>query len=913
MSQPRVVPLPEPGVGPVDPEEDLTRLLRDLRTRPEGLAGREAARRLVSAGPNELVRTPGPAWWSELVAQLIHPLALLLWLAALLAGASGSAPLAVAIVAVIVLNALFAFFQERHAERAVEALAEYLPPHATVLRDRRQTRVEARELVPGDVIVVGEGDRISADARVLSGSVEVDLSALTGVSLPVRRAPGGGPAAPLLEANDLLFTGTTCTAGECRAVVFATGMRTEIGRIAALSQRVEHAPSPLEVQVLHIARLIAIVAVATGVGFLVIGTLFTGLSLTDTLSFAIGLLVANVPEGLLPTITLALAVGVRLLARQGAVVKRLSAVETLGSTSVLCTDKTGTLTLNQMRAVRWWAGGDEYAEGSSPSGPAVARLGTAVTLCSNVTGEPDDPASWTGDATELALVRLAASFPSREDTWDRVLQFHFDPSLRRMSTLDRHGDLLVLHAKGAPEELLPRCARVAGSDGTDAPLTDAMRVRLDELVRGWATDGLRVLAVADRRVPAGTEPGEGDRDAMERDLTLLGVVGLVDPPRPEVSPAVALCHDAGIRLLVVTGDHALTARRVAEEVGIGRGGLRVVGGRELDAMPEHELDALLEGEGEIVFARSSPEAKMRIADALQARGHVVGMTGDGVNDAPALRRADIGVAMGLSGTDVAREAATMVLTDDNFATVVSAVAEGRRVYDNVRKFIVYIFAHATPEVVPFLVYAFAGGAVPLPLTVMQILAIDLGTETLPALALGREPAEPGLMERPPRDRSAGVIDGPMLARAWALLGGVSAVLVTALFLGTLVAGGWSPGTDVGSGPMHDLWRQATTMTFLGIVACQVGTAMAARTSRASLAAIGLTTNRLLLWGIAFELVFAAAVVILPPAQAVFGTERPEPWQLLALLPFPVLVWGADELWRWSRRRRERSGAREARA
>jgi magnesium-transporting ATPase (P-type) len=268
--------------------------------------------------------------------------------------------------------------------------------------------------------------------------------------------------------------------------------------------------------------------------------------------------------------------------------------------------------------------------------------------------------------------------------------------------------------------------------------------------------------------------------------------------------------------------------------------------------------------------------------------------------------------MGLSGTDVAREAATMVLTDDNFATVVSAVAEGRRVYDNVRKFIVYIFAHATPEVVPFLVYAFAGGAVPLPLTVMQILAIDLGTETLPALALGREPAEPGLMERPPRDRSAGVIDGPMLARAWALLGGVSAVLVTALFLGTLVAGGWSPGTDVGSGPMHDLWRQATTMTFLGIVACQVGTAMAARTSRASLAAIGLTTNRLLLWGIAFELVFAAAVVILPPAQAVFGTERPEPWQLLALLPFPVLVWGADELWRWSRRRRERSGAREAR-
>ena len=377
---------------------------------------------------------------------------------------------------------------------------------------------------------------------------------------------------------------------------------------------------------------------------------------------------------------------------------------------------------------------------------------------------------------------------------------------------------------------------------------------------------------------------------------------MLDPPRPEVPAAVARCHTAGVRLIVVTGDHPLTARRIAEQVGIGRRGLQAINGSDLEDMPEPQLDELIAGPEEIVFARTSPEAKMRIADALQDQGHVVAMTGDGVNDAPALRRADIGVAMGRSGTDVAREAATIVLTDDNFATIVSAIEAGRRVYDNVRKFIVYIFAHATPEVIPFLLYALSGGRIPLPLTVMQILAIDLGTETLPALALGREPAEPGLMHRPPRKRSDNVIDGPMLARAWGLLGGVSAVLVTTLFLITLVQGGWTPTTSVTDGPLHQVWVQATTVTFLGIVACQIGTAIAARTQRAALAQIGLFSNRLLLWGIAFEIGFAAAVTLLPPLQRVFGTTALQPWQTLALLPLPLLVWGADELWRWTRRR-----------
>lgn len=898
-----------PGFAPTESAELL---LRDLRAGRAGLSSREAGRRLVAYGRNELRRRGGRRWPRQLAAQLTHPLALLLWLAGALAFVADTPALGAAIVAVIFLNAAFAFVQERQAERAVEALGRYLPQQATVRRDGERRVIDAAELVPGDVLVLAEGDRVSADARLLAGAVEVDLSTLTGESQPVLRSSEFSDTGALLEARELVFSGTSCLEGEAEALVFATGMQTELGRIAALSERVKDEPSPLEQQVKRIAWLIAVVAVVAGLAFLPLGWLAAGLPLKDAFTFAIGLIVANVPEGLLPTITLALAVGVALLAKQGALVKRLSAVETLGSTTVICSDKTGTLTENRMRPVGIWTPlGELDLDGAGSSGraerdPVLGFLGRAIAASSTAELARGETGRSRGEATEVGLLEAARMLGTdvavvRRERRRRKL-YRFDPKLRLMSSVDEREDgSLTVHAKGAPEEVLARSTLIGGP-ADHRPISDGDRQEVERVMERYASRGLRVLAVARRRLPSGAGPPARREDA-ERELCLLGLVALFDPPRPEVAEAVSRCHTAGMRILIVTGDYGLTAAEIARRVAIAPGGT-VVTGAELDAMSERELDRLLREEREVIFARASPEAKLRIADALRAEGHVVAMTGDGVNDAPALRRADIGVAMGRSGTDVAREAATMVLTDDNFAVIVAAVQEGRRVYDNIRKFIVYIFAHLTPEVVPFLVFALSGGAIPLPLTVLQILAIDLGTEILPALALGREPAEPGLMERPPRPRSEGVIRREMLYRAWIFLGLIEAALVLGGFLFVLVRSGWSVGEVVSRGhPLHDAYLQATTMTFAGIVACQIGTAVAARTERASLRSVGFFTNPMLLWGIAFELAFAAALIYAPPLQALFGTRSLGASELGILATFPVIVWGADELRRWAIRRK----------
>ncbi len=903
------------AIADLDAEEPAARLLADLSTQADGLQPREAARRLQQVGANEIRRETGPPWWRGLVDQFIHPLALLLWGAAALSLATSAFALAGAIVVVIALNAAFAFMQERQAQHATEALRDLLPPRARARRGGALVEIDATTLVPGDVLLLAEGDRLSADARLLTGSVEVDMSPLTGESVPVTRsAERSRPAAAPLEAEDLVFAGTLCTGGDAQAVVYGTGMHTQLGRIAALSQSVGEEQSPLQRQVNQAAQLIALVAIALGLTFFVVGHFVAGLTLAESGIFAIGLLVANVPEGLLPTITLALAVGVRRMAKRKALVKKLTAVETLGSTDVICTDKTGTLTEGRMTATSLWQDGAPVtvADGAPAAAGTVLELLRAAVLCNNATLSRGDHGGWSrsGDPSESALLLAAAqlgvdvpALQAGRETRRRRL-FAFNARLKRMSTLDREPDEEPqIHAKGAPLELLARCTTARTADGgehaLDADAAEAVRVAFER----YAADGLRVLGFASRPAPDVSEQRADDRDGAEAELCFLGLIAMRDPLRPQVAAAVADCQRAGIRIIVITGDDGLTGSAIAREAGIVGEHPQVITGPELDAMSDDGLDEVLRASPQLIVARSSPEAKLRIVDALRGAGHTVAMTGDGVNDAPALRRADIGIAMGASGTDVAREAAAMVLQDDDFASIVAAVKEGRTVYANIRKFVTYIFAHATPEMIPFVIYALSGGRIPLPLTALQILAIDLGTETLPALALGREPAEPGLMDQKPRPRSSSILTRAMLTRAWLWLGLLEAALVCGGFFFVLLRAGWAPGDATGAGaPLHHAYLAATTMTFAGITACQVGTAFAARTSHASLREIGFFSNPLLLWGIAFELVFAAALIYAPPVQDLFHTAALGLPELALLACFPVIVWGSDELRRaWVRR------------
>jgi Ca2+-transporting ATPase len=913
-----------------------------LGSDPQGLSPAEAQNRLTRYGPNVLREPPRTPLIRTLLAHFTHLMAWLLWIGGGVAFAAQTPTLGIAIWLVNVINGLFSFWQEYKAEQATAALRRMLPSYARVRRGGEEVRILAERLVPGDVLLLAEGDHISADARLVRETeLCVDQSALTGEAHPVRKTaePVSGEGLSRVKLPNLVFAGTSVVAGTGEAVVFATGMRTAFGEIARLTQSVGDQLSPLQREMERLTRAVSTIAVGVGLCFFMLAVAIADIDLANGFIFALGMIVAFVPEGLLPTVTLALAMGTQRMARRNALVKRLSAVETLGCTTVICTDKTGTLTQNEMTVRDIWVGGRSISVsgvGYAPEGqfsecgapleqPAddaeLRQLLLAASLCNdarlippNAQTPSEDRWSILGDPTEAALLVAARKAGIEYETemrrMPRLRELPFDSRRKRMSVVCRlpqsegaaHPSAgFVVYVKGAPKELLALCASFAAGDVVH-PLDDPQLAQILAANDQYARAGLRVLAVAQRTLNA--LPMPCDTDHIERDLTFLGLVAMMDPPRPEVESAVATCHTAGIRIIMVTGDYGLTAESIARRIGIIREAHpRIVTGAELDSMDEAALrDALM---GEVIFARVAPEHKLRVVNALRAQGHVVAVTGDGVNDAPALKQADIGVAMGRSGTDVAREAADIVLTDDNFASIVNAVEEGRAVYANIKKFATYIFTSNTPEAVPFVLFAFSGGRIPIALNVMHILSVDLGTDIVPALALGAEPPEPGVMDRPPRSLHDHVVTGAMLRRAYFWLGPVqSLAAMSAFYYQYWTNGYWGRWLDLpSSGP---LYRSATAMALAAVVTTQIGNLFAQRSERLSFLRLPPTGNRLIWIGIATELILIVAIVYVPFLQEIIGTAAFDPinWVFLALWAPALLL--VDEMRKWLIARRDQS-------
>jgi Ca2+-transporting ATPase len=911
----------------------LEALFAELGSRAEGLSGAESAARRRVAGANLLPEAKVAGIARQLAAQFVHFMALLLWAAGGLAFASGMPELGWAIWAVVVVNGVFSFSQEVRAERALSSLRRRLPRDARVWRDGRLAVVPAASLVPGDVIELATGDRVPADVRLIAAdSLRLDLSLITGESLPVERGPA--PAEPLCalahEAASIALGGAAVVGGRGRAIVFATGGRSALGEVARLVAGVVREPSTLSVEVARLVRVITGVAVGMGLAVFLLAWTLLDLPFGESFLFAIGIIVANVPEGLLPTVTLALALGVQRMARRRVLVRRLPAIETLSAVSVICTDKTGTLTENRMTVRAAWVPWQETTleEGVAPP-PAVSRLLVAGALCTEAAlqaGAGEERAV-ARDPLEAAL--LAASTRAGLDPAESVLrsprlhEIPFDPVCRYMTVVVRWGEPVALDGaagngdgarvalvKGAPSEVLARCVGALSDEGIVA-LEGRERARVLTEADRLAAGGARVLAVAFRAAPA-----TGGDAALVRELTLLGLVAVRDPPRRGVTEALRSCSEAGIRVALLTGDGPATALAIARETGMVGQEARAYTGAELEALSDEGLRELLRAVRTPVFARVIPAQKLRLVRAYQSLGEVVAVTGDGVNDAPALRAANVGIAMGASGTDVAREAADIVLLDDDFGSIVAAVEEGRALFRNVRKFLAYILTSNVPELVPFL--AMAAIRIPPALTILQILAVDLGTDMVPALALGGEPPEPGLMKRTPRPRDATLLDRRLLQRAYLRLGLVQAAACMLAYVGVW----WWHGVDFGAlraatpailghsaGPgLAAIQREATTAALAAIVACQMGNLFACRSERLS-AFSNPPRNRLLRYGLAVEAAVLAAVVFVPPLRRLFDTSplASGVWPLLLLGPVALLA--VDEAFKaWGRHRSRAASA-----
>jgi magnesium-transporting ATPase (P-type) len=842
-----------------------------------GLSSDRAATLLKERGPNVLPGEKRTPQWRKLLAELTHFFALMLWCAAALAFVAGMPQLALAIIVVVIVNGIFAHIQQERAQHAAAKLRSLLPAEVSVRRDGRVLRVHGSELVPGDAVLLSAGDRVPADVVLAeASSCTVDESMLTGESEAVPKSSG-----------DSAWGGTFLINGGAEAVITGTGADTRLAGIAALANATVPPPSPLALELRRIVRVIAAVAVAMG-GFFFLASLLVGIPWQDAFLFAIGVAVALIPEGLLPTVTLSLAMGAQRMAARNALVRNLEAVETLGSTTFICTDKTGTLTQNRMNAVevftadgRVRVSGEGYEPAATIKGTGLAlAVRTALAARAASQGRAvlhGDEWRADGDPMEAAIDVLARRLDgSALESTRPDRRFAFDPARRRESVIV--GSTLLL--KGAPESVLPLCHGSAGGAAAE--------------VVALASRGLRVIAVAERKLP-GPAGSWQDRPVaeVECELALLGLIALHDPPRPDVSGVIEAARQAGIRIGMITGDHPATAAAIAREIGLTGSPELILEGADLPD-DEQMLGALLDRDG-VVVSRVSPEQKLRVAKALQRRGHVVAMTGDGVNDGPALQEADIGVAMGLSGTDVAREAADLVLLDDHFATIVAAIEQGRATYSNIRRFLTYHLTDNVAELTPFVIWALSGGQFPLALGVLQILALDIGTDLLPALALGAEPPGKGVLNRPPERRH--LLDRRLMIRAFCILGPVEAALEMTAFTVVLFAAGWSWG--VRGDPA--VLMTASGSAFTAVVLGQLANAFACRSATVPPWRQGWLTNPLLGWAVLAELAVLAVCLYIGPVAALLGHLPPAPVGFaIAFLAIPA-VFAADWLYKTGKR------------
>ncbi len=867
-----------------------------LESSSGGLTSAEAARRLEEFGPNELQAQQRVSAWAILLEQFRNVLIIILLLATALSAFLGHGVEAIAITVIVLFAVILGFIQEFRAERAIEALREMAAPTATVVRDGRDERVPARELVPGDVIVLSTGDKVPADARLTEAvNLQTVEAALTGESAPVEKHSHSLPeeTLPTADQRNMAFAGTAVTYGRGRALIVATGMATEFGKIARMLEEVDTAKTPLQKNLDRIGKSLARAAFAVVFVIVVVG-LFRGQPFVEMLIFGVALAVAVVPEALPAVVTISLALGVKRMVRRNALIRRLPAVETLGSTSVICSDKTGTLTKDEMTVRRLYVAGDMIevsGTGYEPSGTfstngsgiagseALSTFLRAAALASDARVEQRNGSGmWEvkGDPTEGALIVVAAKAglnkPALDAQFSRISEIPFTAETKRMTTLHQTPGGVVAYAKGAPEVIVQSCSTILTEAGVEI-LDEARRAEVLDRAQQMAEEALRVLAVAYKQ--------EATVEDAESEMTLLGLAGMIDPPRVEAKAAVRKCEEAGIKVIMITGDHPLTAKAVAEELGLSKQG-RVVSGAELEAMDESQLDR--EVDSIEVCARVSPAHKLRVVTALQQRGQVVAMTGDGVNDAPALKKADIGIAMGITGTDVSKEASAMTLTDDNFASIVAAVEEGRGIFSNIKKYLMYLLSSNIGEIGLMAGATLAG--LPLPLTAVQILYVNLATDGLPALALAVDPPERGLMQQPPRDPHRSIFTRPVVLLM--LVGGVwSAFINLGLFVWAL-----NSGRPV---------AEAMTMTFVSLVLIQFFKAYNFRSDRHSVLRDPFA-NKWLNLAIGWELIMLALILYIPILERTFGTVALPLNDWLLILAAALTISPVLELTKWIERR-----------